>query len=462
MPHCSAAVSRNFCCSGCSFSPCAMPSMVPISWPSASAASIRQEQTRRSSSVMLQAPQSPEAQPSLEPVRPSGPRKRVEHGVVGLAEKFRRLAVDGGGDVNLGHGLNSLPRALGGDRGGALQQHAGDLGAVDNGAALVVDRAAGGAAGGARLLPARRRRACEPISAFAAGSTSSTVGATAPSPTRAAVQTPSFKVRLTPHADHGDVHLGARDHAQISVARTRRPRRQREADQDLAGLEIGAAGTGRHLLDRHLAAAVRPLHRDDGAGRDHRGHAVAGRRAVAQVAARGGAALHLLGADQIDGLQHAGPDFAEARMFGQRHARDGGADAEAAIGGFLDRGHLGDLLDVDDQARAAPCRSASAPEDRCRPPGCARHCLPRQMPRSLHQASAAPGIGFRSWSFLPSPLCVLLCALRAFLAHLISGCSDWELTRRKTIGIASGCSLSAAAPCVERLALRRLIKQGDL
>ena len=51
-----------------------MPSMVLISWPSASAASIRQEQTRRSSSVMLQAPQSPDAQPSFEPVRPSGPR----------------------------------------------------------------------------------------------------------------------------------------------------------------------------------------------------------------------------------------------------------------------------------------------------------------------------------------------------------------------------------------------------
>src|SRR5215468_11345018 len=74
MPHWSAACSRNFCCSGCSFSPCAMPSMVLISWPSASAASIRQEQTRRPSTVMLQAPQSPDAQPSLEPVSPSGPR----------------------------------------------------------------------------------------------------------------------------------------------------------------------------------------------------------------------------------------------------------------------------------------------------------------------------------------------------------------------------------------------------
>src|SRR6516225_5273309 len=38
----------------------------------------------------------------------------------------------------------------------------------------------------------------EPTSAFAAGSIRSAVGATAPSPTRAAAQTPSFNVRLTP------------------------------------------------------------------------------------------------------------------------------------------------------------------------------------------------------------------------------------------------------------------------
>src|ERR1700682_5842949 len=36
--------------------------------------------------------------------------------------------------------------ALGCDSSGALQQHAGNFGAVDNGAALVVDRTAGGAA----------------------------------------------------------------------------------------------------------------------------------------------------------------------------------------------------------------------------------------------------------------------------------------------------------------------------
>jgi len=42
--------------------------------------------------------------------------------------------------------------------------------------------------------------------------------------------------------------------------------------------------------------------------------AVAGRRAVAEIAAGRGATLHLRRADQIDRLQHAGPDLAEARM----------------------------------------------------------------------------------------------------------------------------------------------------
>src|SRR5262249_26931232 len=69
IPHWSAACSRNFCCSGWSFSPLARPSMVSMRRPPTSQPSTRQEQTRRPSSVTLQAPQSPEAQPSLLPVR---------------------------------------------------------------------------------------------------------------------------------------------------------------------------------------------------------------------------------------------------------------------------------------------------------------------------------------------------------------------------------------------------------
>ena len=199
-------------------------------------------------------------------------------------------------------------------------------------------------------MPARRRRAWLPISAFAASSTSSTVGATAPRPTRAAVHDAVLHRQADADADHGDVHFRARDHAQVSIAGAGRTRRQFEADQDLARLQIGAAGTGGHVLHLQFAAAVRALHGDDGAGGDHRGYAVAGGRAVAEIAARGRPALHLFRADQIDRFQHAGPDLAEILMVVERHAGDGRADAKAAIGGLLDFGHLGYFLDVDDHA----------------------------------------------------------------------------------------------------------------
>ncbi|MEA2896242.1 MAG: hypothetical protein QOJ84_1857 [Bradyrhizobium sp.] len=62
--------------------------------------------------------------------------------------------------------------------------------------------------------------------------------------------------------------------------------------------------------------------------------------------------------------------FAKARVFGQHRARDGGAETEAAIGGLLDRSHLGNFLYVDDQARShdagAHCTSRSVPPARTR------------------------------------------------------------------------------------------------
>ncbi len=158
------------------------------------------------------------------------------------------------------------------------------------------------------------------------------------------------------------------------------------------GVEIGAARTGRHLLDRQFAAALRALNGDDCAGRDHGGHAVTGGRAVAEIAAGGRAALYLLGADQVDGLQHAGPDLAELRMLGQRHAGHRGADAETAIGGLLDRVHFVDLLDVDDQAR--PHRAGTHLHQQVGAPGhnacrtaCGRECANRFIKRVRRHVS---------------------------------------------------------------------------
>src|SRR5882724_8775276 len=332
MPHCNAAISRNFCCSGCSLSPWAMPSMVRSSWPSASAASIRQEQTRRSFSVILQAPQSPDAQPSFEPVRPSGPRSAssmVSYGSHRNSAGSPLMVVDTCSFAMISISLS----AVRGDGSRALQEHAGNLGAVDNGAALVVDRTAGGAASGRSSIQRRivefaadqrfrRRLDQEHGRGYRAK----------PDPGRGAYAI--FQREADADADHGDVHFGARNHAQVGVARTRRPGRQREADEDLAGQEIGAARSGRHVLHRYLAAAVRPLQRDDGTGCYHGGHTVAGRRAIAQIAARRGPPLDLGGTDQVDGFKHAGPDLAEARVFGKHRTRDGGADAETALGGF--------------------------------------------------------------------------------------------------------------------------------
>src|SRR5580698_1515632 len=205
-----------------------MPSMVPISWPSASAASIRQEQTSRSSSVMLHAPQSPEAQPSFEPVRPSGPRSASS--MVSLGSHRNSAGSPLTMVVTWTLAMNSISSgALRRDRGRALQQHAGNFGAVDDGAALVVDRTAGGATGGGGLVKGgfleprtdqrfrggldqqhgRRHRA-------------------KPDPGRDADAV--FQGEVDAAADHRNVHFGARDHAQISVARTSRPRRQGEAD----------------------------------------------------------------------------------------------------------------------------------------------------------------------------------------------------------------------------------------
>ena len=69
-PHCKAACSRNFACNGCSLSPVAMPSMVSMRWPVASAPSTRHEHTNRPSRMTLHAPQSPVPQPSLAPMSP--------------------------------------------------------------------------------------------------------------------------------------------------------------------------------------------------------------------------------------------------------------------------------------------------------------------------------------------------------------------------------------------------------
>src|SRR5258708_7397738 len=119
IPHWSAACSRNFCCSEFSLPP----------WD-----------------MIGQAPQSPVAQPSFEPVSPRSLRSTSS--MVWSGSHRNSIGSSLIVVVTCSFGIVSVSLgAFRGNRRGALQEHAGDLGAVGGGAALVVDGTAGGAAG---------------------------------------------------------------------------------------------------------------------------------------------------------------------------------------------------------------------------------------------------------------------------------------------------------------------------
>ena len=187
--------------------------------------------------------------------------------------------------------------------------------------------------------------------ARAASETSSTFSATAPSDTRAAViESLPVDRQVDPHAHHGDVHLGARDEAEVRVGRALGPRWQEERRDQLALGEGQLPGTDHDVLDRHVPPALRPDHGRRSSGGDEGGDAVGGRRAVAEVATQGGATLDLGRADEIGSLDDARPFLLEPGVLLELGSGDGRADSPAAP--FLDdRARLTDLLDVDDQFR---------------------------------------------------------------------------------------------------------------
>ena len=163
MPHCSAASSRKAFCSGESWSPSAMPSTVPTSEPSTSAAITRQALTIRPSSFTQQAPQLPLLQPFLGAGHSDPVAQRLEQAVALVGEKDRGLPIDGGVDDDVGRlrarsgsqwrlptksCVECLRRALGGLADGSFGQHAGEVPALADRAAHVGDRDSGGTRGG--------------------------------------------------------------------------------------------------------------------------------------------------------------------------------------------------------------------------------------------------------------------------------------------------------------------------
>src|SRR3954454_16308974 len=122
-----------------------MPSMVVTLCPSASTPSIRQEQTIVPSTMTVQAPQSPEPQPSLVPVRFNSSRstssivccasQRNSTGSPLMTVVTWCLLIP----ATLPLISGARHRAFEGDGRGPPCQNAGDLGAIFDRAALVVD-----------------------------------------------------------------------------------------------------------------------------------------------------------------------------------------------------------------------------------------------------------------------------------------------------------------------------------
>ena len=118
--------------------------------------------------------------------------------------------------------------------------------------------------------------------------------------------------------------------------------------------ERGAAGRNRRSVSTGAVAfALRAHDHRHRAGGDHRRHAVGGGGGVAQVAGQAGAALDLLGADQVHRLHHAGPGGLQRCVRFQHRARRGGTD-DKAVRFLADADHARDVLGIDDQFRLQP------------------------------------------------------------------------------------------------------------
>ncbi len=114
--------------------------------------------------------------------------------------------------------------------------------------------------------------------------------------------------------------------------------------------ERGASRADGDLRHRAVAGALGTDDSRDGARRDEAGHGVSGGRAVAEVSGHGRAALDLRGADQLEALDHAGPERDHSGVLAEGRPGHRRADAEAAVLG-RDVAHPRDPLDVDDEIR---------------------------------------------------------------------------------------------------------------
>ena len=228
--------------------------MVVSERPCASAASTRQDATRRSLRITEQAPQSPVPQPSLRAGQAQAVADRTQQRFVGRTEELGGLAVHDGFNVQFGHVHRSFAR---GQQRPGRPAWSGRRRPAAGTPRCPACRQWVGRQRWQRQPPAsrRRRRGANRRAPRPASGTSSAVGATAPMATRAA-DTYAVGVERQAHRRGRDrnVHLRAWNQPLVGVAGVRRRLRQAHRHEQFIAAEHRPAGSHRELLHGHLRA----------------------------------------------------------------------------------------------------------------------------------------------------------------------------------------------------------------
>ena len=223
----------------------------------------------RPSTITVQAPQSPVRHPSLLPVMSSSSRRtssRLWRGshrssvgspliVASTITFFTMIRCPFIFSIALA--LFALARAFGRDREHAAGQHADDMAAELGRAAHVVDRRGYGRSPARAALSSAASSSFLPISDSDASAAKIGVAATAPGDPRGATRSSSGSSgHRAAHADHRDIHLIARDEAQIGVRECVPGASISNSTSNSPGCSTVRPGAVHKVLDRNHALAL--------------------------------------------------------------------------------------------------------------------------------------------------------------------------------------------------------------
>ena len=261
---------------------------------------------------------------------------------------------------------------------------------------------------------ARRDRPAGAVNAAPASGTSSGVAATAAQRDAPGVKAAIRQPDRHAGARHGDVHLVARDEAQVAGPGTGRRRGQVEGNQDFALAQRVRPGRGAEVFDRDLALAFDRSHSAGGTEGDQRRHCIGTGRGIAEVAAHRGPPLDLRAADHRDAVDQRRILAPHGRVGIDAIARHRRAQRQAIAGIVADLVEFGNRLDINhdvvsqasgahlhQQIRAASQRSSAR--------AMFSECLQASLQRgragssqSSARAAASPGLApDRHWRAVP-------------------------------------------------------------